>query len=588
MKKQWMVFAIFLFAAIVVRSQYVVKDARELENLRKLPQEKVFVHHTGPLVFTGEYLKYAFYCFNTQSNKFSDISKVGYVALVNEKGQYLVEQKIPLDEGLAQGDFFINTDVPSGNYKLLGYTQWMKNNGLEQIFKTDLVVINPYQVDQDGLRPKDSEDLTPKGPMSITNQVMDSTTVEIRFDKSVFSPREKVKMTLKNYKGILGKGNYTIRIQRKSPFPVTPSQNAMEFGPAYLSVGKVIDKNVGDAIFLPEQQGELYFGKAMDTENGSVIENEEVVISIPGERNFLKSVTTDKNGQFYVYVDKDYKIPLAIFQTKGQQQVKLEFETPEKLDVSELQFGSFELKPDYADVIKRRSVHNQVENQFFSIKPDSVVVEKISILVDRPDFKTFHLDDYTRFPTLQETMVEILSYVGFRNNGNGLDYIHVTQFSEDYREDFVQSPAIVLLDGVYIPNHEILKDFDARVIKNILVSQEKFNLGDTTYQGMVRLETIDGDYYATYEPLTGIKVPIQMPQPQKNYFKQQYAPGDTSFANIPDYRELLFWEPHLEVGVTDMQMEFYTSDLKGEFEVILDGFTSYGKPIYAKSSIVVK
>jgi len=258
------------------------------------------------------------------------------------------------------------------------------------------------------------------------------------------------------------------------------------------------------------------------------------------------------------------------------------------MDVTGLSFGNFKLQPDYADVIKQRSIHNQVENQFFSVKPDSVVVEKTTTLKELPNFVSFHLDEYTRFRTLEETMVEILSYVGFRNNGDGPDYIHVTQKSEDYREEFIQTPALVLLDGIFIPDHSMLRDFDARLIRTIRVNQDKVKLGEKTYQGTVRLETIDGDYYNVYEPINGVKVPIKVPQRPKNYFNQQYNIGDSTLDNVPDYRRLLYWQPHVEVGETDMQFEFFTSDLTGEFEVILDGFTSYGKPIFSKSMLVVE
>ncbi|HKL91597.1 MAG TPA: hypothetical protein VJ880_10480, partial [Allomuricauda sp.] len=57
---------------------------------------------------------------------------------------------------------------------------------------------------------------------------------------------------------------------------------------------------------------------------------------------------------------------------------------------------------------------------------------------------------------------------------------------------------------------------------------------------------------------------------------------------IPDYRRILLWEPHIEVEDPDLQFEFYTSDLTGEFEVVLDGFTTYGKPISMYKTIVVK
>jgi hypothetical protein len=364
--------------------------------------------------------------------------------------------------------------------------------------------------------------------------------------------------------------------------------NAMEFVPAYLNVAKQIENEVGNYIFLPEQQGELFFGKAVDSETGNPSAGTRVVMSIPGDPYFLESVKTNSDGGFYVYVHDEYKNAQALFQTDDDSRVRLEFGTPKELDVSGLTFQKFELKRAFAEAIKERSVHNQIENQFFSVKPDSVIVENVIRIIDRPSFGTFHLDDYTRFPTLQETMVEILSYVGFRNNGNGTDYIHVTQLSEDYSEDFIQTPAIVLVDGVFIPNHEVLKDFDARLIKTIRVSQEKFPLGDKTYQGMVQMETMEGDYFSSYEPSNGIKVPIQIPLPKKNYFQQRYLSENSDSDNIPDYRSLLFWAPHIELGETDMEFEFFTSDLTGTFEVILDGFTSYGKPVYNKSTIIVE
>lgn len=586
MKKLLIFLGVTMLVAHAAHSQYVIKDAKDLVNLKKLPQEKVYVHHTGPLVFVGEYLKYAMYCFNTQSNKFSAISRVGYVALVNDKGDYLLEQKIPLTDGLSQGDFFINTDVPSGNYKLLGYTQWMKNSGTKQIFKDDLVIINPYQVDQSNVLGKN--ELVQTNAKMDRELKMDSTTVQIRFEQRNFGTREKVCFILKNYKGALAKGNYSIRIQKKSEFAVPPPQNAMDYGLAYLNVDKTITKNVGDYVFLPEQQGELFFGKAISYDTKEPAKGQEVVMSIPGDPYFLESTTTDDNGEFYVYASVDYKIPQVFIQSNGDEALQFEYGESKKMDVTGLSFGNFKLQPDYADVIKQRSIHNQVENQFFSVKPDSVVVEKTTTLKELPNFVSFHLDEYTRFRTLEETMVEILSYVGFRNNGDGPDYIHVTQKSEDYREEFIQTPALVLLDGIFIPDHGMLRDFDARLIRTIRVNQDKVKLGEKTYQGTVRLETIDGDYYNVYEPINGVKVPIKVPQRPKNYFNQQYNIGGSTLDNVPDYRRLLYWQPHVEVGETDMQFEFFTSDLTGEFEVILDGFTSYGKPIFSKSMLVVE
>ena len=35
-------------------------------------------------------------------------------------------------------------------------------------------------------------------------------------------------------------------------------------------------------------------------------------------------------------------------------------------------------------------------------------------------------------------------------------------------------------------------------------------------------------------------------------------------------------------------LSFFTSDLKGNFEVVLEGFTEDGKPVYVSKNITVK
>lgn len=576
-------FLFFVFLATSVNAQYVIRDAEELRDLEKLPQEKVYVNHTGPMVFAGEYLHYAFYCFNAQSNRLSNISYVGYVALVNEDREYVLEQKIKLENGLSQGDFFITTDIPSGNYKLLGYTQWMKNNGLEQVFKDDLVIINPYQVDQRKLM--DNETATPS--IGLENP-MDTSIIQLKFEKKLFSKREKVVFIIRNYKERLGYGNYTIKVQRKSEIPVRAAMNAIKFGEDYFNVPNRIEKTVGDSLYLPEQRGELMYGHIEDRFTGKAIGNATVVISVPGEEFLLKFATTDQEGNFYSYLRKEYKEPTAIVQLKeARENTRIQLKPLEKLDVSQLTFDHLSLNPTYAGAIEQRSIHNQLENQFFSVKPDSVL---LGLPVDPFDGglpETFRLDDYTRFSTFEETLVEIMNYVGYRKNGKGKDYIRVSQDLETYNEKYNDFPAIVLIDGVFVPNHEKIREFDARRIETIDLIRDQFRLAGEEYQGMLVIKTQDGDFYRTFVPEHGINVPINKPLTKKNYYRQKYG-DNNSFDRIPDYRELLLWEPHLEVDGNNVELEFFTSDLTGEFEVTLDGFTSYGKPISLSKTIGVR
>ena len=579
MKKIYILLTLLFIELVSVQAQYVIKSQEELNDLKKLPLEKVYLSTSEKLVFAGEYLYYGFYCFNAQNSRFSTISKVGYVALVNAEKSYVFEQKLRLDKGLGQGEFFVPTSLPSGNYKLLGYTQWMKNGGLEQAFQLDVVIINPYTADQSSLL--DSTPVSTVVPTEAISSEVDSATVGLVFSGKSLGKREKVSFSLKNYKGYLGNGVYTIKVKKKEDFQGTPTTNASVFSKRYLNVGKQLDLKVGDSLFLPEQRGELFFGSVTDAETNEPMSNQPVMVSLPGKEFVLKFATTDNNGNFYTYLRKDYKEAMAIVQAENDEdRLSIAVKTPSPLDVTDLTFGDFTMTAEMDEAIKQRSIRNQVENQFFAQKPDSVLLGDPIDPFDGGSPQVFQLDDYTRFSTFQETLVEILNNAGYRNNPKGNDYIRIAQDFEKANEAYNDFPAIVVIDGVMIPNHETIKDFDARTIKTIKMIRDQFQLANKDYQGLLSVETFDGNYFELHQRPNAIAAQVVKPLPAKNYYKQIYSPGAKDYERIPDYRTLLFWQPFVVVDGAGSDFEFFTSDVAGDYEVVVDGFTTYGKPIH--------
>lgn len=564
-------------------SQYVVKTQEELSNIKQLAQEKVYINHTGPMALTGEYIYYSFSCFNTQTNRVSNISKLGYVSLVNSNGEFVFTQKLRLDKGLAQGDFFLKTDMPSGIYKLLGYTHWMKNNGLSQFFQQDLVIVNPYMVDQTALLGEGTE----KGPPTKNEYIEDKSTILLELDTLTYATRSKVRLSLRNYKGYLGNGYYTIKVKKKNTLESPLVMRAPEFSDKYFAIPKEIDKAVGDNIYLPEQRGELFFGNVSYVNTNEPVENEPIVISIPGKEFILKFATTDAKGNFFGYLQKEYKSENIIAQASGTDEYKITIKDKSTPDLGDMEFASFTLNKDDADFIKGQSVYNQIENQFFGLKPDSVLVADPIDPFDGGTPEVFNLDDYTRFPTFQETLVEILNNAGYRNNGKGNDYIRIAQDFETYNEEYNILPSIVVFDGVYIPNHEVLKDYNARKIKSISLIRDKFQLANKEYQGIMSVETFDGDYLKEHAHSNKTVANLTRPFPKKRYYRQEYR-DNSNYERVPDYRTLLCWEPNIILEGSGTDLVFYTSDVKGEYEILLDGFTTYGKPISLTETITVE
>ena len=572
------VFSVLCGLAIGARGQYVMKNATELNQLKALPQELAHVTHTGPVVFIGEYLYYAIQCFNVQTRRASKISTVAYVALVNQQGEMVFEHKLRLERGMSSGDFFVPTTLPTGTYKLVGYTQWMKNSGLKQIYQDDIAIINPYRVD----------DLAAGSTDDTMNQIKpvtaDSSTVGLQFEKTKFGTREKVSLRLRNYKAALGAGNYSIWVKKKDEIPFKDSKISLDIVTKYSTADLRIPQGIGESLFLPEQRGELLYGQVTDNA-ANPLADQKVILSFPGPEFLLKFTTTDVEGNFYSYIREDYKQDEVILQAENERNVNIQLKRPEAMSFEGMKFSEITLEEELKDVIRERSIYNQIENQFFEIKPDSIILSEPYDPFDGGMPEEVILDEFTRFPTFEETLVEILNNAGYRRGDQGGFYIRIAQDFETFDEPFNNFPALVLIDGVYIPDHGSIKNFDARRIESIKLIRDQFQMANKSYQGMMLVSTIDGDYPEQLSSKNTFTEALFRSRPVKNYFSQDYS--NDQYSRVPDYRNMLYWKPQIEVEEPSMELHFYTSDLTGIFEVYLDGFTSFGKPISLRYEIQV-
>ena len=136
------------FILVVGKNSLLYSQTKILNNdisfYRDVPQEKLFVHINTSFLLTGEHLYYKAYCINTKTNKLSDLSKIAYVELISSDKTQIFKHKIKLESGHGQGDFFIPKSILSGNYKLIAYTQWMRNSGAKFFFQNDISIINPF------------------------------------------------------------------------------------------------------------------------------------------------------------------------------------------------------------------------------------------------------------------------------------------------------------------------------------------------------------------------------------------------------------------------------------------------------------
>ncbi|RXF67182.1 carboxypeptidase-like regulatory domain-containing protein [Arcticibacter tournemirensis] len=135
----------FLFCCVLICSAYgfsFIRDDDPLKNLLsklekfkdEYPQEKVHIHTDKPYYSVGDSIWFKAYIVNAEQNELSNLSKILYVELINEKDSIKASLRLPVIAGLAWGDFTLTDSLTEGNYRLRAYTNWMRNFGEEYYF----------------------------------------------------------------------------------------------------------------------------------------------------------------------------------------------------------------------------------------------------------------------------------------------------------------------------------------------------------------------------------------------------------------------------------------------------------------------
>lgn len=557
-----------------------------------IPQENIFVHQNTSFLLSGEHLYYKVYCNNTNTNNLSDFSKIAYVELVGTDKIPVFKHKVRLKNGQGQGDFFISTKIQSGNYKLIAYTQWMKNSAQNIFFQSDVSIFNLFQENQPSIlnkqKPTNNQTISSKkdnfkNKINIPNSPTSNDYINLKINKNSFKNREKVVLTIKGLKKNLSKGNYSISVRKIDTFQVPNKPTANNYlltQPQKSSTTTKIKK----LISLPELRGELLSGKVINSETNLAASNTKVALSIQGKQTIFKISTTNNLGVFYFNIPEYYENSNAIIQVLSNKKDNFNIVMNEHLSVNYegLNFSNFKLTPKWKDFILKRSIYNQIENVFSSIKPTTLKTTDSINTIYNTKAIVYNLDDYTRFPSIKETIVEIINEVSIRQKKEN------STFHIKFQDQFFESdlPALVLVDGVLIQNHNELLNYSAKNIKKISVLMDTYAIYSAFFYGVIFIETLNGDYQPNLSETSINKIKLFKPLVTKNYFNQVYDNHEKT-ERIPDYRSQLLWVPKYNFMMEEDSLSFFTSDNLGEYEICLEGFTNEGFPISLKNKITV-
>ena len=270
--------------------------------------------------------------------------------------------------------------------------------------------------------------------------------------------------------------------------------------------------------------------------------------------------------------------PLVFTSLSSQTGLKIVLEKgPDSLSFP-LSLPPLELSERFEAAISERVTSFTVGKAYLAEQKTRLVTGRVDTtdFYGRPD-KRYILDNFTRFPDMQEILQEFIPEVRVRRNG-GKAILQVINLPFKV---FFEQGALVLLDGVPVTDIDQLLTLDPLKVYAIDVVTRKFFLGQLHLQGIVHYKTYKTDL-AGYQlspgqvvyDFKGLGLPL-VPD----------YPANTS-PRIPDLRNTLFWSAPgmLQKG----GFTFSTLDAKGTFKVTVTGVDDRGNKFFGKQEIVLK
>ena len=243
----------------------------------------------------------------------------------------------------------------------------------------------------------------------------------------------------------------------------------------------------------------------------------------------------------------------------------------------------FDLDESLAVYLRELSIAMQIRHDFlghFPHRMEPIPLDTIPFY-GMPD-ERYYLGNYTRFPVMEEVMREYVRGVLVRRRRGNFYF----RLLDTENQDVFRREPLVLLDGIPVDRTDAIMEYDPLRINRIDVVTRKYVIGHQVAHGLVSYSSYQGDHPGfsfskdlIVLPYPGIETPRLPWQPPADQREK---------SRIPDFRNLLYWNPDLKIGpLSGEYIEFRASDQTGIYRIEVHATGPDGRLMSGYSTVVV-
>ena len=534
--------------------------------------ERIFVSTDRNVYLAGD----AVWCSLTNmdgNGRFSNESAVAYLELISADGT-VCTAKIGLLEGRGAGSFRIPVTAPTGTYRLIAYTAinaaengtpWQAGSRLLTVFNSTSearVTEGVEIVDEKAYEALSTAPATPEGALELSTR--------IRIQKGASS--------VLNLHNAGAAASVSLSVFHDDDLLPAAQENTpgsfLRAIPRSVSLKKAVS---------PENDGEVVSARIA----GTILKNEDDItyttLSAAGSPSDVYIGRSDGSDRIRFYTSNIYgnrEIVCEVSQL-DRKEGYISFESPFVLpDAGNL--PKLRLSPaQRSDLMARKSALRAEK----TLRVDTLATfmrHREDLMLSSLHKKRYHLDDYTRFPSVKEIIVEIIPELHLKTS-RGRQVLTLT-IGDALEKNFTRTDNIlVMMDGVVLNDLDLLVGFDAMLIEDIDIYDEAFLCGKYPFRGLVNFITKKNYVTALHFPAN-----VRVLDFQGVAYPVAYN-GAVPEGKGQDQRQLLYWHPILQLDAdSDYRLEFTAPGYAGRFKAVAEGFTEDGKPIHQEFTFEVE
>lgn len=534
--------------------------------------ESIFLHTDREIYITGENLFFKVYLFDEELKNLSGISKIAYIIICNSGNQQIAQQCLAISGGMGYGCLQLHDTLKSGSYHIIAYTNLMMNFGESNFFHKEIIIGNRFDEELASVfLETENESKTDLKP-----EINDC--LKVSTDKGSYRQREKV--TLQLSLPVSNHADISVSITQNPPERLNTTAFAETHSSKHNNTPDITTNSPAKQSmfeYLVENKGYIISGSVLNTKFSSGI---VVTLTTPDTLANLMYAITNASGRFFFQLDEFYYNKDLYINIPDQNKAK---ESLIILDdkficnhsntltgaALSIQSKQFIRKSQIIANINRTYQIHTVSNEMKSNTPG--IRTKVYY---EPDYLVL-TSDYVALKDFTEIVRETLPYIKLRKDENGYE---VEILDSDHKV-YMKNPAI-FLNGMLVNNINYFINFGSDKIQRIETICHKRIFGPMELNGIISVFTsgeLKNDLI--FDKRTLHVKPITFLN-HSHYTIPEYSTREKLINRKPDFRQLLFWNPCVEIfNGQSRTIEFYTSDNKGNYVINIKGITSDGSMI---------